>query len=223
MTATTTAPVRRIIVADDDALLCRALAHLLARSGFEVVGQARDGGQLMQLVKEQAPDLVIVDNRMPPSWTNEGLEIAREIRRCFPSIGILVLSAFVEVDHALELLCSGDRVGYLLKSHITEVRQLVDALEEISRGRTVIDPSLVRELMATYHSEDPLTGLSSDEHDVLELLAQGQSDDGIAQVLAVTTEEIGRRVRDIFAKLRLPVPDSDHQRVLAVIAFLEAR
>src|SRR5215467_7768430 len=104
MTATTTAPMRRIIVADDDALLRRALAHLLARSGFEVVGQARDGRQLMELVKEQAPDLVVVDNRMPPTWTNEGLEIAREIRTRFPSVGILLLSAFVEVDHALELL-----------------------------------------------------------------------------------------------------------------------
>jgi len=215
--------MRRIIVADDDALLRRALAHLLARSGFEVVGQARDGSQLMQLVKEQSPDLVIVDNRMPPTWTNEGLEIAREIRGRFPSIGLLVLSAFVEVDHALELLCSGDRVGYLLKSHVTDVRQLVDALEQISDGRTVIDPSLVRELMATYHSEDPLTDLSSDEYDALELLAQGQSDHGIAQVLGLTTDEVGRQVRDIFAKLRLPDPDSDHHRVLSVIAFLEAR
>jgi len=215
--------MRRIIVADDDALLRRALAHLLARSGFEVVGQARDGSQLMQLVKEQSPDLVIVDNRMPPTWTNEGLEIARKIRRCFPSIGILVLSAFVEVDHALELLCSGDRVGYLLKSHVTDVRQLVDVLEQISHGRTVIDPSLVRELMATYDSEDPLTSLSSDEYDALELLAQGQSDHGIAQVLGLTTDEVGRQVRDIFAKLRLPDPDSDHHRVLSVIAFLEAR
>jgi DNA-binding NarL/FixJ family response regulator len=212
-----------VIVADDDVLVRKGLVHLLTRSGFDVVGQAGDGTQLTALVRELAPDLVIVDNRMPPTWTNEGLETAREIRKRFPSVGILVLSAVVEVGQALELLASGDRVGYLLKNHITEVGQLGDALEQIRRGGSVTDPSLVRELVATYHSQDPLTQLTSDEHDVLALIAQGRSDVGIAQVLGTTEEDIGHQVHSVFAKLRLPESVNDHHRILAVLAFLEAR
>lgn len=218
-----TMPQRRVIVADDDVLLREGLGHLLIRSGFNVVGQAGDGNQLMEQVSELAPDLVVVDNRMPPTWTTEGLQAAREIRKRFPSVGILVLSAVVEVDDALELLCSGDRVGYLLKSQITEVGQLVDALEQISLGGSVIDPSLVRELVAAYHREDPLTRLTADEYDVLALMAQGRSDVGIAQILGSTEEEVGQRVRSVFTKLRLPESRTDHHRVLAVLAYLEAR
>jgi len=212
-----------VIVADDDVLVREGLVHLLTRSGFDVVGQAGDGGQLMALVREVAPDLVVVDNRMPPTWTNEGLQTAQEIRQRYPSVGILVLSAVVEVDQALDLLASGDRVGYLLKSHITEAGQLGDALEQIRRGGSVTDPSLVGELVATYHSQDPLTQLTSNEHDVLALIAQGRSDGGIAQVLGITEEEVGRQVNSVFTKLRLPEPVTDHHRVLAVLAFLEAR
>jgi DNA-binding NarL/FixJ family response regulator len=186
-------------------------------------GGSVDGSQLTDLVRELAPDLVIVDNRMPPTWTNEGLDAAREIRKRFPSVGILVLSASVEVDHALELLSSGDRVGYLLKSQIAEAGQLLDALEQISRGGSVTDPSLVRELVATGHSEDPLARLTSDEHDVLALMAQGRSDVGIAQELGITEEEVGRQVHSVFTKLRLPESRTDHHRVLAVLAFLDAR
>jgi DNA-binding NarL/FixJ family response regulator len=213
----------RVIVADDDMLVRQGLVHLLSRSGFEVVGQAGDGGQLMDLVREGTPDLVVVDNRMPPTWTSEGLEIARQICELFPSVGILVLSASVDVDHALELLCRGGRVGYLLKSQIAEVGELVDALEQISLGGSVIDPSLVRELVAAYGSGDPLTELSAEEHDVLAQLAQGRSDVGIAQVLGLTKAEVGREVHSIFTKLRLPECVSDHHRALAVLAFLEAR
>jgi DNA-binding NarL/FixJ family response regulator len=216
-------PQRRVIVADDDALVREGLVHLLIRSGFDVVGQAGDGGQLITLVRQLAPDLVVVDNRMPPTWSNEGLEAAREIRERFPSVGILVLSAVVEVDQALDLFASGDRVGYLLKSRITEFGQLGDAMEQISRGGSVTDPSLVRELVATFHSEDPLNQLTSGEHDVLALIAQGRSDGGIAQLLGITKEEVGRLVRSVFTKLRLPEPVTDHHRVLAVLAFLEAR
>jgi DNA-binding NarL/FixJ family response regulator len=219
----TDAPPRRVIVADDDVLLRQGLVHLLTRSGFDVVGQAGDGSQLIDLVRELAPDLVVVDIRMPPTWTTEGLEAAREISKRFGSVGILVLSAFVQVDHAVELLCSGGRVGYLLKSHITDAGQLVDALEQISMGGCVIDPSLVDELVAAYHSEDPVSQLTSDEHDVLALMAQGRSDVGIAQVLGITEQEAGRQVHSVVTKLPLPESGTDHHRVLAVLAFLEAR
>jgi DNA-binding NarL/FixJ family response regulator len=218
-----TSPRGRVVVADDDAGVREGLARLLAYSGFAVVGQAGDGSQLLDLVRELAPDLVIADNRMPPTFTNEGVKTALEIRQRFPSIGILVLSAYAEVDQALELLCSGNRVGYLLKSQVTEAGQLVDVLEQISRGGSVTDPSLVRELVATYHSEDPLTQLTPDERDVLALVAEGRSDAGIAETLRLTEEEVGRQVRSIFTKLRLPEPGTGHHRVLAVLAFLEAR
>lgn len=216
-------PHRRVIVADDDVLVREGLTHLLTRSGFHVVGEAADGSQLMDLVQELGPDLVIVDNRMPPTWTTEGLETARKIRQQFPSVAILLLSVSVQVDYALELLSAGDRVGYLNKSQITEAGQLTDALDQISRGGSVTDPSLVRELMAGDHSGDPLTLLTSDERDLLALVAQGRSDTGIAQLLGITDAEAGRRVRSVFTKLRLPEPGTDHHRVLAVLAFLEAR
>jgi DNA-binding NarL/FixJ family response regulator len=213
----------RVVVADDDTLVREGLVHLLTRSGFEVVGQAGDGSQLLDLVQEVAADLVVVDNRMPPTWTTEGLDIAREICERLPSVGILLLSASVEVDHALQLLGSGRSVGYLLKSQIAEVGQLVDALEQISVGDSVVDPSLVRELLAAYDSEDPLTRLSPDEHEVLAQMAQGRSDVGIAHVLGLTKAEVGRQVHGVFTKLRLPESATDHHRALAVLAFLEAR
>lgn len=218
-----TRPHRRLIVADDDVLVREGLTHLLTRSGFDVVGEAADGSQLMDLVQELVPDLVIVDNRMPPTWTNEGLETARKIRQQFPSVATLLLSVSVQVDYALELLCAGDRVGYLNKSQITQAGQLADALDQISRGGSVMDPSLVRELMAAYRSEDPLTLLTSDERDLLALVAQGRSDTGIARILGLTQDEADRRVRSVFMKLRLPEPGTDQHRVLAVLAFLEAR
>jgi DNA-binding NarL/FixJ family response regulator len=216
-------PHARVIVADDDATLREALAHLLSRSGYEVAGQAGDGGQLIGLVTEIAPDLVVVDNRMPPTWTTEGLEVAGQIRERYPEVGVLVLSAFVEVGQALELLCTGGRVGYLLKSQVAEVGQLVDALDQISAGGSVVDPSLVRELVAAYGSEDPLTALSPEEHKVLAQIAEGRSDAATARVLGMTKAEVGRQVHSIFCKLRLPESATDHHRALAVLAFLEAR
>jgi DNA-binding NarL/FixJ family response regulator len=216
-------PRGRVIVADDDVGVRVGLARLLANSGFAVVGQAGDGSQLLDLVRELGPDLVVVDNRMPPTLTNEGVKAALEIRQRFPSIGILVLSAYVEVDQALDLLCGGDRVGYLLKSQITGAGQLADVLEQISGGGVVTDPSMVGELVATSRSEDPLTRLTPDEHDVLALVAQGRSDPGIARTLRITEQEVARQVHSVFTKLRLPEPGTDHHRVLAVLAFLEAR
>lgn len=212
----------RVIVADDDVLLRQGLASLLTRSGFMVVGQAGDGMQLLEQVREHAPDLVIVDNRMPPTCTTEGLEAAREIRARFPSVGILVLSAYVEVDHAMELLTSGDRIGYLLKNRITDVGELVDALERIARGGSVIDPSLVHELVAAYRREDPLVKLSAREREVLSLMAEGRSNTDIAEKLGIIETAVEEHVRSILTKLFLPQTDADHRRVLAVLAFLDA-
>lgn len=213
----------RVIVADDDVLFREGLASLLTRAGYEVVGQAGDGTRLLELIREHVPELVIVDIRMPPTGTTEGLQAARKIRELFPQIAILVLSAYVEVDQAIELLSSGDRIGYLLKSRVTDVAELVDALERIADGGSVIDPSLVRELFAARRREEPLAKLSSREREVLALMAEGRSNVGIAQKLWVTEGTVEKHVHSILTKLCLPETEADHRRVLAVLAFLDAR
>lgn len=217
------APAGRIVLADDDLLLREGLASLLERCGFAVVGQAGDGAGLLALVREHRPDLVIVDIRMPPTHTTEGIDAARQIRAELPETGILVLSAHVEVDHAVELLSGGHRVGYLLKSRVTDVDELVDALRRIARGGAVVDPALVTELVAARRTKDPLAPLSAREREVLELVAEGRSNAGIARRLFVTEGTVEKHVRSILAKLDLPETEDDHRRVLAVIAFLESR
>jgi DNA-binding NarL/FixJ family response regulator len=220
--STATQPRGRVIVADDDKILREGLAHLLTGSGFEVVGKASDGSRLMELVLQLGPNLVVVDNRMPPTWTTEGLETARQISKQFPSVGTLVLSGSVEVYHALELLCGADRVGYLLKTQVTDVGRLVAALEQISLGESVIDPSLVRELVAPFHG-DPLTSLTSAEHAVLSLMAQGGSNARIAGALRIHEDEVRSHADRVFTKLRLPESTTDRHRVLAILAFLDSR
>jgi DNA-binding NarL/FixJ family response regulator len=214
-----------VIVADDDVLLREGLAVLLSRYGFEVVGQTDNGVRLLELVHEHAPDLdlVIVDIRMPPGGETEGLEAARKIRELFPSISILVLSAYIELDHAVRLLSSGDRIGYLLKNRVTEVTEITDALERISEGGSVIDPSLVHELFAIQQREDPLARLSPREREVLELMAEGLSNAGIAQKLWVTEGTVEKHVHSLLAKLSLPEQETGHRRVLAVLTFLDSR
>ena len=213
----------RVVVADDDVLLREGVASLLERSGFDVVGQADDARRLLALVREQRPDLVIVDVRMPPTHTTEGLEAARSIREEFPEIGILVLSAYVEVEHAMDLLASGQRSGYLLKSRVTKVEEFIDTLERIARGGSVVDPALVQELVAARRADDPLDELTPREREVLALMAEGRSNAGIARRLWVTEGTVEKHVHSILAKLRLPETGDDHRRVLAVVTFLEAR
>jgi serine/threonine-protein kinase PknK len=213
----------RVVVADDDLLLREGLASLLDRSGFDVVGQAGDGGQLLVLVRESVPDLVVADIRMPPTHTTEGLDAARVIREEFPDIAILVLSAHVEVEHAMELLASGRSIGYLLKSRITDVADFVDTLERIAKGASIVDPALVSELVSARRRDDPLAVLSPREREVLELMAEGRSNAGIGHRLWVTEGTVEKHVRRILTKLNLPEAGEDHRRVLAVIAFLEAR
>ena len=211
----------RVVVAEDDVLLREGLASLLERSGFDVVGQAGDGGQLLALVREMAPELVVTDIRMPPTNTTEGLDAARAIREELPDTGILVLSAHVDVDHAMELLASG-RIGYLLKSRITDVADFIDSLERIANGASVIDPALVHELVSARRRDDPLAALSEREREVLALMAEGRSNAGIAHRLWVTEGTVQKHVRSILAKLNLPDTGDDQRRVLAVITFLEA-
>jgi DNA-binding NarL/FixJ family response regulator len=213
----------RIVLAEDDVLLREGLASLLERSGFEVVGQTGDGAWILPLVRDLTPDLVVLDIRMPPTHTTEGLEAAREIRREFPTIGILVLSAHAEVEHAMELLATGERIGYLLKSRVTDVDEFIETLERILKGGSVMDTALVQELVSARRRNDPLAVLSAREHEVLALMAEGRSNAGIARRLWVTEGTVEKHVRSILAKLSLPETDDDHRRVLAVVTFLEAR
>ncbi len=213
----------RVVVAEDDVLLREGLASLLERSGFAVVGQAGDGGQLLALVREATPELVVTDIRMPPTNTTEGLDVARVIREELPDTGILVLSAHVDIEHAMELLAGGRGIGYLLKSRVTDVADFIDTLQRIAKGASVVDPALVSELVAGRRRDDPLGALSEREREVLALMAEGRSNAGIAHRLWVTEGTVEKHVRSILMKLNLPETGDDHRRVLAVITFLESR
>jgi DNA-binding NarL/FixJ family response regulator len=212
-----------VVIADDDVLLREGIARLLEPPRFEVVGLAGDVTELMLIVREYRPQLVLLDIRMPPSHTTEGLDAAWAIRAEFPEIGILVLSAHVEVHRALDLLAGGDGIGYLLKSRVTEVGEFLETLERIARGRAVIDPGLVKELVDARSAHDPLAELTVREREVLELMAQGRSNAGIARQLWVTEATVLKHVSSILRKLPLSETEDDHRRVLAVITFLQAR
>ena len=223
MRAMATSEIRtRVVLADDDVLLREGLASLLERSGFEIVGQCDNARELLELVREHEPALAIVDIRMPPTHATEGLDAARRIREEFPGTAILVLSAHVEVEHAMDLLSSGERSGYLLKSRVTAVDELVENLERIVKGGSVVDPALVQELVSARRVRDPLEGLSPREREVLSLMAEGRSNAGIAHTLWVTEGTVEKHVHSILQKLRLPDTGDDHRRVLAVLAFLDA-
>jgi DNA-binding NarL/FixJ family response regulator len=213
----------RVALADDDVLLREGLASLLDRSGFDVVGQCGDAPQLVALVRQLRPELAVVDIRMPPGHSTEGLDAAREIRAEFPDTAILVLSAHVEVEHAMDLLASGERSGYLLKSRVINVNDFIETLRRIVRGGSVVDPELVKELVAARRVKDPLDVLSSREREVLALMAEGRSNSGIARELWVTEGTVEKHVRSILLKLQLADADDVHRRVLAVLTFLGAR
>jgi DNA-binding NarL/FixJ family response regulator len=213
----------RVVVADDDVLLREGLASLLGQSDFQVVGQAGDATELLELVREHEPELVIVDIRMPPTHSTEGLEAAHSIREQFPDIGILVLSAHVEIEHAIELLSSGHRIGYLLKSRVIDVDEFIETLRRIAAGGSVVDPGLVHTLVTVRRAEDPLGVLTEREQEVLALMAEGRSNAGISRKLWVAEGTVEKHIRHILAKLQLPETTDDHRRVLAVIAFLRTR
>jgi DNA-binding NarL/FixJ family response regulator len=212
-----------VVLADDDVLLREGLAGLLERSGFEVVGQSGTPSELIELVGELRPDLAIIDIRMPPTHTSEGLDAAAAIREEFPETAIVVLTAHVQIERATELLASGQRSGYLLKSRVTDVDEFIQTLERIVKGGSVVDPALVQELVAAQRADDPLDVLSPREREVLGLMAEGRSNAGIAHQLWITEGTVEKHVRSILMKLRLPATEDDQRRVLAVITYLDAR
>ena len=213
---------RRVVVADDDVLMREGIASLLGEAGYDVVGRAGDAGTLIEAVRSGQPDLVVADIRMPPTGTSEGIDAARLIRGEFPHIGVLLLSAHIELETAVDFLRGGERIGYLLKSRIMAVDDLVDALERIAAGGAVIDPVLVGELLAQQRRDDPLAVLTEREREVLALVAEGRSNNGIARRLWISEGAVEKHVRSILTKLRLPATDDDHRRVLAVLTYLSA-
>jgi serine/threonine-protein kinase PknK len=203
--------------------LREGIASLLGRSGFDVVGQAGDGTALLDLVETLRPDLAIIDIRMPPGHSTEGLDAARALRRDAPDVSIVLLSAHIEVDEALELLNSGTGVGYLLKSRVTDVGDFVESVQRVARGGSVIDPGLVNELVTARRRNDPLDALTPREREVLAAMAEGYSNAGIARRLYINEGTVEKHVQRIFPKLRIYDTGDDHRRVLAVLAFLDAR
>jgi len=211
----------RVAIADDDVLLREGLASLLERSGFAVLGTAGNAEQLLDLVRREAPELVIVDIRMPPGLSTEGLDAADVIRREHPETAVLLLSAHVEVEHALQLMAAGQGVGYLLKSRVTDVDEFLESLRRVARGGSVVDPALVRELVDARRRHDPLAALSEREREVLSRVAEGRSNAGVARRLWVAEGTVEKHVRSILTKLDLPETDDDHRRVLAVLTYLD--
>jgi len=212
----------RVVLADDDVLLREGIASLLRGAGFGVLDQVGDAAALLESVHAHRPDVAVIDIRMPPTQTAEGLEAARAVRAELPEVGILVLSAFVDVETATELLEGGERIGYLLKSRVTDVAEFVDAVERIARGGYVVDPEVVQELIGRRRRSDPLGDLTPREREVLGLMAEGLSNSGIARRLWVTQGAVEKHIASILAKLNLPVTDDDHRRVRAVITYLDA-
>jgi len=214
---------QRVAIADDDVLLREGLAALLREGGYDVVGQAADAEGLIELVRKEQPDVAIVDIRMPPTHTTEGLEAARTIREELPQVAILVLSAHIEVEHAMDLLGAGRGIGYVLKTRIGDIDELTETLERIRAGGSVVDPALVEELVRARRARDPLEELTARERDVLALMAEGRSNAGIGRILWLAEGTVEKHVRNIFRKLRLPDAPDDHRRVLAVVAFLGSK
>jgi DNA-binding NarL/FixJ family response regulator len=212
-----------VVVADDDVLLREGLASVLERSGFEVVGQAGDGNQLLSLVRSLVPDVAVIDIRMPPTHTSEGLDAAKVLREELPDLGIVVLSAYIDVEHATNLIGAGEGVGYLLKSRVIDLDEFVESLDRIMKGGSVIDPDVVQELVTTRRADDPLASLTEREREVLALMAEGRSNVGVANRLWVTEGTVEKHVGSILTKLDLYAEEDDHRRVLAVLAFLDSR
>jgi DNA-binding NarL/FixJ family response regulator len=215
--------VPSVLIAEDDVLMREGLAKLLAGAGFDVIDQVGNAAALLTLARRHRPDLVILDIRMPPTHTTEGLDAARTIRDELPETAAVVLSAHAEVEQAADLLASGGRSGYLLKSRVTDVDGFIATLQRILDGASVVDPALIQELVTARRAVDPLEGLSPREREVLALMAEGRSNAGIAHELWVTDGTVEKHVHSILMKLRIEETGDDHRRVLAVIRFLDSR
>jgi DNA-binding NarL/FixJ family response regulator len=211
----------RVVVADDSVLLREGVVHLLKEAGFDVVGQAGTAEELLLKVRSYTPDVAVIDIRMPPTHTDEGLRAAQEIREKHPETGVLVLSQYVEPGYAMELLSeSAEGVGYLLKDRVSDVGDFVAAVKRVAEGGSALDPTVVSQLVGRRRRDDPLAELTPREREVLELMAEGRSNAGIAERLVITERAVEKHVTSIFGKLRLPAAAEDHRRVLAVLAYL---
>jgi DNA-binding NarL/FixJ family response regulator len=212
----------RVVVADDSTLLREGVVRLLEEAGLEVVGQAADAEELLRKARAHRPDVAIVDVRMPPTHTDEGLVAARRIRDELPEVGVLVLSQYVEVDYARELLAeNAEGVGYLLKDRVADIQALTDAVRRVGTGGSALDPEVVSQILGRRRQEDPLAELTPREREVLGLMAEGRSNAAIAAELVVTERAVEKHVTGIFSKLDLPVSGEEHRRVLAVLRFLD--
>ncbi len=213
----------RVVVADDSVLLREGVVRLLEENGFEVVGQAGDAEDLIRKVKAHKPDVAVVDIRMPPTNTDDGLRAALEIRAELPDTGVLVLSQYVEEGYALDLVGdSAGGVGYLLKDRVADVDRFVDSVRRVAEGGSALDPEVVSQLVGRVRRDDPLAELTPREREVLELMAEGRSNRAIAEHMVVTERAVEKHVTSIFGKLGLTPATEDHRRVLAVLAFLRA-
>jgi DNA-binding NarL/FixJ family response regulator len=212
----------RVVVADDSTLLREGLVRLLEEAGMEVVGQAGDGEELLRKVRAYKPDVAVVDVRMPPTHTDEGLRAAREIRAELPQVSVLVLSQYVEVAYARELLAeSAEGLGYLLKDRVADVGALTDAVRRVGAGGSALDPEVVSQMLGRRRDDDPLEQLTPREREVLGLMAEGRSNGAIAAELVVSERAVEKHVTGIFSKLDLGASSEDHRRVLAVLRFLD--
>jgi len=211
----------RVVLAEDSVLLREGVARLLEEQGFEIVAQTGSAEDLMLKVRSYSPNVVIVDIRMPPTHTDEGLKAAQEIREKHPGVGVLVLSQYIEPAYAMELLAeSAEGVGYLLKDRISDMDEFADAVRRVGDGGSALDPTIVSQLVGRRRRDAPLDELTAREREVLGLMAEGRSNQGIAERLVVTERAVEKHVTSIFSKLRLPPATADHRRVLAVLAYL---
>ena len=212
----------RVLIAEDSVLLRQGLVHLLTDAGMEVVAAVDDADQLLRAVDEHSPDICVVDIRMPPTHTDEGVRAALVIRAQHPEVGVLMLSQYVEERYATDLIASDTRgFGYLLKDRVADVSEFLEAVRRVADGGTALDPEVVSQLLVRSRRRDPLAGLTPRETDVIRLMAEGRSNTGIAAELVVTEGAVEKHVSSIFTKLGLPPAEQDHRRVLAVLRWIE--
>jgi DNA-binding NarL/FixJ family response regulator len=213
----------RVVIADDSVLLREGIARLLEDAGFEVVAKVADAPSLLKAMERDRPDIAVIDVRMPPTFSDEGLRAALVIRKQWPDVAVLVLSQYVEERYASELLASDTRgVGYLLKDRVADLDEFVEALRRVAAGGTALDPEVVTQLLARSRRVDPLATLTARERDVMRLMAEGRSNGAIADHLVVSVGGVEKHVANIFSKLDLSPDNQDHRRVLAVLQFLES-
>jgi DNA-binding NarL/FixJ family response regulator len=212
----------RLTIVDDSTLFREGLVRVARDLGFEVVGQAGDARSLLAVIRADPPDVAVLDIRMPPTFTTEGLLAALELRSAMPSVGVLVLSQYVDTHHVMELIASGGGIGYLLKDHVGDIAEFGDAVRRVSAGGSVIDPDVVAELVGRRRHREAIEELTTREGEVLHLMAQGRSNSAIGARLHLSPKTVEAHVRSIFIKLQLEAADDDHRRVLAVLTYLRA-